>query len=147
MVLEIMYGKCSHSLKTMTKITFLNLNLTVPCIFESPRKQIMYTKLVFALFTVYNQLVQVCHLPLQAGPEKQENPRSRAWPPGRAYCRVLPRTAAHCRAKNAATSHSLLQDYENDALNNLKKILINKWDFVTMQAEEQVLFVNLWQCW
>ena len=32
----------------------------------------------------------------------------------------------------------MLQDYENDALNNLKKILINKWDFVTMQAEEQV---------
>ena len=31
-----------------------------------------------------------------------------------------------------------MQDYENDALNNLKKILINKWDFVTMQAEEQV---------
>ena len=32
-----------------------------------------------------------------------------------------------------------MQDYENDALNNLKKILINKWDFVTMQAEEQVI--------
>ena len=32
----------------------------------------------------------------------------------------------------------MMQDYENDALNNLKKILINKWDFVTMQAEEQV---------
>lgn len=31
-----------------------------------------------------------------------------------------------------------LPDYENDALNNLKKILINKWDFVTMQAEEQL---------
>ena len=31
------------------------------------------------------------------------------------------------------------QDYENDALNNLKKILVSKWDFVTMQAEEQVL--------
>ena len=30
------------------------------------------------------------------------------------------------------------QDYENDALNNLKKILVSKWDFVTMQAEEQV---------
>ena len=25
-----------------------------------------------------------------------------------------------------------------DALNNLKKILSGKWDFVTMQAEEQV---------
>ena len=35
--------------------------------------------------------------------------------------------------------NSLMQDYENDALNNLKKILINKWDFVTMQAEEQVI--------
>lgn len=93
----------------------------------------MYTKLVVALNTVYNQLVQVCHLPLQAGPEKQENPRSRTWPPGR----------AHCRANNATASHSLLQDYENDALNNLKKILINKWDFVTMQAEEQVLFGNI----
>ena len=34
------------------------------------------------------------------------------------------------------------QDYENDALNNLKKILINKWDFVTMQAEEQVRWKN-----
>ena len=34
--------------------------------------------------------------------------------------------------------NKLTQDYENDALNNLKKILINKWDFVTMQAEEQV---------
>ena len=30
------------------------------------------------------------------------------------------------------------QDYEMDALNNLKKILSGKWDFVTMQAEEQV---------
>jgi hypothetical protein len=30
------------------------------------------------------------------------------------------------------------QDYEMDSLNNLKKILAGKWDFVTMQAEEQV---------
>ena len=37
----------------------------------------------------------------------------------------------------------MLQDYENDALNNLKKILINKWDFVTMQAEEQVKLLIL----
>ena len=37
----------------------------------------------------------------------------------------------------------MLQDYENDALNNLKKILINKWDFVTMQAEEQVKILIL----
>ena len=34
---------------------------------------------------------------------------------------------------------SLLQDYENDALVHLKRILANKWDFVVMQAEEQVL--------
>ena len=33
---------------------------------------------------------------------------------------------------------SLLQDYENDALVHLKRILANKWDFVVMQAEEQV---------
>ncbi|XP_059481685.1 regulator of G-protein signaling 7 isoform X2 [Neocloeon triangulifer] len=31
-----------------------------------------------------------------------------------------------------------LEDYELEALNNLKKTLQNKWDFVTMQAEEQV---------
>jgi hypothetical protein len=31
-----------------------------------------------------------------------------------------------------------VQDYEMDSLNNLKKILAGKWDFVTMQAEEQV---------
>ena len=37
----------------------------------------------------------------------------------------------------------MMQDYENDALNNLKKILINKWDFVTMQAEEQVKLLIL----
>ena len=30
------------------------------------------------------------------------------------------------------------QDYENDALVHLKRILQNKWDFVVMQAEEQV---------
>ena len=36
-----------------------------------------------------------------------------------------------------------MQDYENDALNNLKKILINKWDFVTMQAEEQVWLIDM----
>ena len=87
------------------------------------------------LYTVYNPLVQVCHLPLQERPEKQENPRSRTWPPG----------MAHCRASSAHLSYSLLQDYENDALNNLKKILINKWDFVTMQAEEQVLFGDVKQ--
>jgi len=33
---------------------------------------------------------------------------------------------------------SVVQDYEMDSLNNLKKILAGKWDFVTMQAEEQV---------
>ena len=32
----------------------------------------------------------------------------------------------------------MLQDYENDALVHLKRILANKWDFVVMQAEEQV---------
>eukprot|EP00095_Tigriopus_kingsejongensis_P009178 maker-scaffold145_size311916-snap-gene-2.17 protein:Tk09178 transcript:maker-scaffold145_size311916-snap-gene-2.17-mRNA-1 annotation:"regulator of g-protein signaling 9" len=31
-----------------------------------------------------------------------------------------------------------LEDYEVEAYNNLKKILASKWDFVTMQAEEQV---------
>ncbi|XP_065346702.1 regulator of G-protein signaling 7 isoform X1 [Cloeon dipterum] len=31
-----------------------------------------------------------------------------------------------------------LEDYELEALNNLKKTLQNKWDFVIMQAEEQV---------
>ena len=35
---------------------------------------------------------------------------------------------------------NFVQDYEMDALNNLKKILSGKWDFVTMQAEEQVGF-------
>ena len=33
---------------------------------------------------------------------------------------------------------SYFQDYENDALVHLKRILANKWDFVVMQAEEQV---------
>jgi Regulator of G-protein signalling DHEX domain len=36
-----------------------------------------------------------------------------------------------------------VQDYEMDALNNLKKILAGKWDFVTMQAEEQVIFYQI----
>lgn len=31
-----------------------------------------------------------------------------------------------------------LEDYELEALGNLKKNLNNKWDFITMQAEEQV---------
>lgn len=31
-----------------------------------------------------------------------------------------------------------LEDYEVEAYNNLKKILTSKWDFVTMQAEEQL---------
>ena len=35
-----------------------------------------------------------------------------------------------------------IQDYEMDALNNLKKILSGKWDFVTMQGEEQVNMNN-----
>ena len=42
----------------------------------------------------------------------------------------------------AKTMHSdeeiISQDYENDALVHLKRILQNKWDFVVMQAEEQV---------
>ena len=38
---------------------------------------------------------------------------------------------------------SQFQDYENDALNNLKKILVSKWDFVTMQAEEQVTILKI----
>ena len=37
---------------------------------------------------------------------------------------------------------NISQDYEMDALNNLKKILVSKWDFVTMQAEEQVRQFN-----
>ena len=31
-----------------------------------------------------------------------------------------------------------LEDYEVDSYNNLKKILSNKWELVTMQAEEQL---------
>ncbi|XP_050435866.1 regulator of G-protein signaling 11 isoform X2 [Adelges cooleyi] len=31
-----------------------------------------------------------------------------------------------------------LEDYETDSLNSLKKNLQNKWEFITMQAEEQV---------
>lgn len=31
-----------------------------------------------------------------------------------------------------------LEDYELEALANLKKNLAAKWDFITMQAEEQV---------
>ncbi len=31
-----------------------------------------------------------------------------------------------------------LEDYEVEAYNNLKKILTSKWEFVSMQAEEQV---------
>jgi regulator of G-protein signaling len=31
-----------------------------------------------------------------------------------------------------------LEDYELEALSNLRKNLANKWDFITMQAEEQV---------
>jgi len=45
------------------------------------------------------------------------------------------------RAQRNKKIHGLepgLPDYENDALNNLKKILVSKWDFVTMQAEEQL---------
>ena len=37
---------------------------------------------------------------------------------------------------------SYFQDYENDALVHLKRILANKWDFVVMQAEEQVSSVE-----
>jgi len=45
------------------------------------------------------------------------------------------------RAQRNKKIHGLepgLPDYENDALNNLRKILLNKWEFVTMQAEEQL---------
>ena len=31
-----------------------------------------------------------------------------------------------------------MEDYELDSYNNLKKILSNRWDFVTMQSEEQL---------
>lgn len=31
-----------------------------------------------------------------------------------------------------------LEDYEQEALANLKRNLAGKWDFITMQAEEQV---------
>lgn len=33
-----------------------------------------------------------------------------------------------------------LEEYEIEALGNLRKNLANKWDFITMQAEEQVIF-------
>jgi regulator of G-protein signaling len=36
------------------------------------------------------------------------------------------------------TQKHALEDYEADAFANLKKILANKWDFVLMQAEEQL---------
>lgn len=36
-----------------------------------------------------------------------------------------------------------LEDYELEALGNLRKNLANKWDFITMQAEEQVPNNNL----
>jgi len=39
---------------------------------------------------------------------------------------------------NRLVAAPCVQDYEMDSLNNLKKILAGKWDFVTMQAEEQV---------
>jgi len=45
------------------------------------------------------------------------------------------------RAQRRRNIHGLepgLPDYEMDALNNLKKILSGKWDFVTMQGEEQL---------
>ncbi|XP_015838971.1 regulator of G-protein signaling 7 isoform X4 [Tribolium castaneum] len=35
-----------------------------------------------------------------------------------------------------------LEDYELEALSNLRKNLANKWDFITMQAEEQVCGVK-----
>lgn len=31
-----------------------------------------------------------------------------------------------------------MEDYELDSYNNLKKILSNRWDFVTMQSDEQL---------
>jgi len=45
------------------------------------------------------------------------------------------------RAQKNKKIHGLepgLPDYENDALVHLKRILANKWDFVVMQAEEQL---------
>lgn len=36
-----------------------------------------------------------------------------------------------------------LEDYELEALANLKKNLAAKWDFITMQAEEQVTLIRL----
>ncbi|XP_072944347.1 uncharacterized protein [Epargyreus clarus] len=36
-----------------------------------------------------------------------------------------------------------LEEYEQEALANLKKTLTSKWDFITMQAEEQVRLVRL----
>ena len=75
------------------------------------------------------------------------------------HCTALHCTALHCSTHlwprctffwpavsisltAAKTMHSdeeiISQDYENDALVHLKRILQNKWDFVVMQAEEQV---------
>jgi len=45
------------------------------------------------------------------------------------------------RAQKNKKIHGLepgLPDYENDALVHLRRILVSKWDFVTMQAEEQL---------
>lgn len=36
-----------------------------------------------------------------------------------------------------------LEDYEVEAYNRLKKALAHKWDFITMQADEQVLYDGL----
>ena len=42
------------------------------------------------------------------------------------------------RSRSRNRQRHTLEDYESEAFNNLKKILNNKWDFVQMQAEEQL---------
>ena len=42
------------------------------------------------------------------------------------------------RSQQRKKDKHALEDYEIEAYNNLKKILANRWDFVTMQSEEQL---------
>jgi len=42
------------------------------------------------------------------------------------------------RSQQRKKDKHALEDYELDSYNNLKKILSNRWDFVTMQSEEQL---------
>ena len=42
------------------------------------------------------------------------------------------------RTRSRNRQRHALEDYETEAYNNLKKILTSKWDFVDMQADEQL---------